>query len=100
MKRILAIVALTVLFAGCGASGGQRDSGQGGDNAGCIVLANGNQLCGDQAASWCERFSDPSDRRTRLACETVLPDPDPAPQCDGFGSPGDPEYDACARREG
>lgn len=62
----LATALVVIALAGCGASGPKPP---------CMVLSNGNQLCGDAAVSWCElnnvgldTVDYPLDSSTHQAC--------------------------------
>lgn len=49
-----ALVVLVTAIAGCGE--GSRDSPKA-STAACVILANGNKLCGSDAKAWCEKFA-------------------------------------------
>lgn len=64
------VVAVAVAVAGCG-SGTDESADEG-----CVILANGNELCGESARAYCERFArDSLDAETRLACRAVGTEP-------------------------
>lgn len=55
------VLSCVLALAGCGES----------DQDTCVILANGNKLCGDDAEAYCERFDAP-DARSQNACDAVL----------------------------
>jgi hypothetical protein len=60
-----------VLLAGCGggSSGGTPSAHRAQK---CVILQNGNKLCGADARVYCQRFeSSPSDYQTAQACQAV-----------------------------
>lgn len=92
----LPLVALALL-TGCGG-----DSGDPAADGRCILLANGQELCGEKAATWCEGFvtGDPSEQ-AREACGQFFPalvSDDPVVQdlgedFDGDGTPNGQDPD-------
>ena len=81
-SRIAAVGLLAaVALGGCGGKsggsaggGGSRNSGSASQSSNCIILQNGNQLCGQAGVAYCRRFeSSPPDQKTAQACAAVDP---------------------------
>lgn len=89
---VLTMLVAACLLAGCGGS----NDNAGGDVAGgaCVVLANGSDLCGDEARAWCEGFASNTDRTTAEACGSVLP---ASSECAAY-PPSAPAYLDCVQR--
>jgi hypothetical protein len=72
MRVALLAIGLACFLAACGGDDPNSQSAE--EN--CIILANGNKLCGEDAKAYCERFAqDSGDVETARACISVGADP-------------------------
>jgi hypothetical protein len=72
MRSRAALIVVALAMSGCG---GDDETSEARDE-GCIIPANGNKLCGDDATAYCERFAqDSGDVETARACIAVGADP-------------------------
>lgn len=65
---VATIVLLVVATAGCG--GDEQEPAEA-DRGPCIILVNGNKLCGQDAKTYCQQFQAP-DIRSEVTCDQVL----------------------------
>lgn len=83
-RHLLVLGSLLIALAILGCGGDDRDSAATRQSQ-CIILDNGNKLCGQDAKTYCREFQSP-DVRSKVTCDTVLDRPPPEPTADDFSS--------------